>query len=81
MNILNVNKDKEQRDHLLRWNDAGKKGTSIAATGLGKTRMGLLALNDILEDEPFKRALIIVPTENLRDNEWLNEFEKWDLKH
>ena len=81
MNVLNVNKDKEQREHLLRWNDAEKKGTSIAATGLGKTRMGLLALNDILEDEPFKRALIIVPTENLRDNEWLNEFEKWDLKH
>lgn len=81
MNVLNINKDKEQRDHLNLWDKANRKGTSIAATGLGKTRMGLLALNDILEDQPFKRALIIVPTENLRDNEWLNEFEKWDLTH
>ena len=72
-------KDKVQKDHLLKWINKGMKGTSIAATGLGKTRMGLLALDQILSTDPKATALIIVPTENLRDNEWVNELKKWKM--
>ena len=32
-------KDKVQQEHLLKWIDKGMRGTSIAATGVGKTRM------------------------------------------
>jgi len=72
---LNDQKDNEQRDHLNAWAKSGYKGTSIAATGLGKTRMGVLAISHSIKDGG--KALVIVPTENLRDNEWQNEFEKW----
>ena len=41
---LNRKKDKEQQAHLKAWKSKGYRGTSIAATGLGKTRMGLLAI-------------------------------------
>ena len=78
---LNLLKDKEQQKHLAAWQSNGRFGTSIAATGLGKTRMGLLAILDILEDNPHKKALVIVPTENLRDNEWINEFSNWNCTH
>ena len=40
---LNLLKDKEQQKHLAAWQSKGRFGTSIAATGLGKTRMGLLS--------------------------------------
>ena len=78
---LNKKKDKEQQDHLKAWKSKGCRGTSIAATGLGKTRMGLLAIINLLEDDPNRSALIIVPTENLRDREWVEEFKNWNVTH
>ena len=78
---LNKKKDKEQQEHLKAWKSKGYKGTSIAATGLGKTRMGLLALIDTSEDDPNKVALVIVPTETLRDRELVEEFKNWHVTH
>jgi superfamily II DNA or RNA helicase len=78
---LNKKKDKEQQEHLKAWKSNNYTGTSIAATGLGKTRMGLLAIIEILEDDPNKVALVIVPTENLRDREWVEEFKNWHVTH
>ena len=74
---LDGQKDNEQREHLNTWAKNGYKGTSIAATGLGKTRIGVLAISHALKNAPSSKALVIVPTENLRDNEWNAEFKKW----
>ncbi len=76
LNFINEEKSKLQNEHLKAWKSKGYKGTSIAATGLGKTRIGVLAIADTFKDINAK-ALVIVPTENLRDNEWINEFKKW----
>lgn len=73
---LNPEKDRLQREHFKAWKNKNYKGTSIAATGLGKTRIGVMAVVDTLKDIS-NTALVIVPTENLRDNEWINEFKKW----
>lgn len=78
---LNIEKDTEQQLHFNTWKENGMKGTSIAATGLGKTRIGIMAIESILNASENNKALVIVPTENLRDNEWLNEFRKWGLAH
>ena len=72
-------KDNVQREHLNAWAKKNYKGTSIAATGVGKTGMGLLAVAHVLENDPKATALIVVPTENLRNNEWPNEIKKWKL--
>jgi superfamily II DNA or RNA helicase len=77
---LNLEKDAEQQLHLKAWKKHNYKGTSIAATGLGKTRIGLLAIAATLRlSGKQSRALVIVPTENLRDNEWLDEVAKWNM--
>ncbi|QDP46399.1 MAG: putative ATP-dependent DNA helicase [Prokaryotic dsDNA virus sp.] len=73
------NKDKEQKEHIDAWINNNCKGTSIAATGIGKTKMGLMAIDHILSKDIYNKALIVVPTENLRDNEWPNELKKWKL--
>ncbi|MAG52639.1 MAG: hypothetical protein CMH62_01615 [Nanoarchaeota archaeon] len=72
-------KDIEQKEHINKWVEKGCKGTSIAATGIGKTKMGLMAIQHILDQDPNNRALIVIPTENLRDNEWPDEIKKWSM--
>ena len=73
------NKDQEQEKHIKAWINNNCKGTSIAATGIGKTKMGLMAIEYILSKNKYNKALIVVPTENLRDNEWPDEIKKWKL--
>lgn len=85
-----MEKTLEQKRHLNSWVKNGGIGSCIAATGLGKTRIGLMAIEHVfkkLEDNVLtskgryeRNALIIVPNENLRDNEWPNEFAKWKMK-
>ena len=60
---LNPEKDGLQKEHFKAWKNKNYKGTSIAATGLGKTRIGVMAIVDTLKDIS-NTALVIVPTEN-----------------
>jgi len=82
LSISTTNKDAEQRIVLEKWADCGFKGTYLGATGLGKCKIGVMAAgNDIKEYlrkyKGIPSWLIVVPTENLRDNEWIKEFKKW----
>jgi superfamily II DNA or RNA helicase len=75
-------KDKVQRHGLNLWFENGTKGTLEYATGVGKTRCGVLAANyfanslkkDVVVDAPI---LILAPTRTIRDRVWEKEFEKW----
>jgi len=58
-----------------------RKGSLVLATGSGKTRLGVLALLECLEEDPNAKALIVVPQVNLKDNEWPNEIQKWGAAH
>lgn len=77
--IKNDNKDKIQQKAHKAWYSAGSWGTLIMPTGSGKTRVGVMAITRHL-DSVGGKVLIIVPTSNLRDNEWVNEFTKWGYK-
>lgn len=55
------------------WADKGSKGTIVLPTGVGKTKAAVEAINQ-LEDSSI---LILTPTSNLRDNEWVKEISKW----
>jgi len=48
---------------------------------VGKTRIGVLAAQRLYETVDINSILIIVPTQNLRENEWPNEFRKWGCEH
>ena len=67
---MNQNKNIIQESAINSWIENNRKGT-------------LMAINEVLKEfidsgltHEFK-ALIIVPTTNLRDNEWINECKKW----
>lgn len=79
--IINVNKTSEQNIVLNKWTEAGYRGTWLAITGCGKTLCGIRAVVDTLKLNANSNAIIVVPTENLRDNEWYNEFVNWGYDH
>lgn len=54
-----------------------KRGTIEAATGVGKTRIGLMALDKQFKSDKDSLAYIVVPTETLRDVDWPDEMDAW----
>ncbi len=77
MSKSNENKNREQNIVLQKWKDSGYKGLYAGFTGVGKTRIGTIAAAEFIRRDPGENSLVIVPTENLRDNEWENSFVKW----
>jgi len=71
--VLDPNKDKMQEEALNTWINSEYKGTVVVGTGAGKTRIGCVAINHLYRNGLIKSCLIVVPTTNLRDNEWINE--------
>jgi superfamily II DNA or RNA helicase len=79
--MLNKNKQLEQAKVVQKLQEKGFRGTWLACTGVGKTKLGCDIADIIISKakklKKFAKVLIIVPTENLRDNEWNNELIKW----
>jgi superfamily II DNA or RNA helicase len=59
------------------WTEKGCKGTIEAATGVGKTRIAVMAARMVLDADPNALVYVCVPTETLRDVEWPAEIVKW----
>lgn len=66
-----------QNDALQFWVDNGYRSIIEGATGVGKTRIAVLAAKRELESNPKAVIYIGVPTETLRDTTWPAEFVKW----
>lgn len=71
-----------QKQAFDAWVKANCRGSVIAGTGAGKSKIGIMAAEYIAKKFKRKQAkiAIIVPTEELRDDGWKNEFTKWHLK-
>lgn len=76
MTDVNEIKDKEQRKALNSWAKTGFKGTIIAGTGFGKTRVGVIAACETVKRNDGATALILVPTIGLID-QFIEEIHKW----
>lgn len=63
---------------IKRWLVAGGKNSIIAATGFGKTRTALTAIQMLVNSNNNVSVLISVPTEVLKE-QWLEELNKWNL--
>ena len=78
-NTMNREKDKLQRETAVNiYNDENKGSLVAAATGFGKSRVPILYMKD--NQDSVKKVAIIVPTRNLRDNGWKEEFSTWKAK-
>ena len=60
-------KDIQQKKALNAWAQAKFKGSVIAGTGFGKTRVGVLAMGKILELHSTKKGIVLVPTTQLQE--------------
>ena len=69
-------KDQEQKKALNAWAKAGFKGSVVAGTGFGKSRVGVLAAGETLRRNTAARAIVLVPTIQLQD-QYKDEFYKW----
>jgi superfamily II DNA or RNA helicase len=70
-------KDKIQRYGLNCWWANAGIGTLEWATGVGKTRAGVLAVAHVVNVIKDAKVLILAPTRDIRDRVWQREFKKW----
>lgn len=52
-------------------------GTIAMATGVGKSKVFIMACAEKLAEDPTAKLCLVVPTEKLRDENWHEEFKKW----
>jgi superfamily II DNA or RNA helicase len=69
---------KRQLDITFKWNKLGGKGTLLAATGFGKTRVAVLIVKRMKTKDYNCKITVIVPTINLK-TQWEQEFAKHRL--
>lgn len=58
-----------------KWIHASGRGCIVGATGIGKTRIAIKAIKLIQKNHAMADILIVVPTIQLRDEDWPNELE------
>lgn len=74
-------KDKYQRIALNHWHHKKCIGTIECSTGVGKTRMSILAIEWVIKTIENPKILILTPRETIRDIVFPQEFKKWNLEH
>ena len=71
-----MTRDERQTQAIQKWVKSKGKGTIVAATGVGKTRMAMNIIIQLRNKHPECSILIVVPTQNLKE-QWYNElFER-----
>jgi superfamily II DNA or RNA helicase len=78
------NKIRIQKETKDSWLQNEGQGVAALATGVGKTKIGLDCLEEIRTlqlqtRDSFPTVLIVVPTEEMRDTVWPEEFLKWNV--
>lgn len=76
---MNKNEIKSKvQSEALRAAKEKSRAIVVMATGAGKSKVAIDYAKEIVLNNLFARILIIVPTEKLRDENWKEEFAKWD---
>lgn len=74
----NLSRTERQEQGVQRWVDNKLCGTLNWATGVGKTRGGLMAISRFLKKNPTKSVIIVVPSEPIQ-RQWNRELIDWNL--
>lgn len=76
--MTNKLKSQVQEEALRAWIDNNYLGTVCLFTGCGKTKVGVDAIKQYYYAyNELPKVLIVVPSINLKKNEWPNEIKKW----
>jgi len=76
--MVNISRDERQDLCIDNWKKVGGRGTILAATGFGKTRIALKVIKRLIEKKPDASILVIVPTDYLK-GQWLLQLAEWNL--
>lgn len=71
-----MTRTERQQQSIKKWLAAKGKGTVVAATGVGKTRIALMTIQATLKKYPSLRIIVVVPTVTLK-NQWQQEIDDW----
>ena len=71
-----MTRTERQQEAVRKWVNAKGRGSIEAATGFGKTRVGLTAIQAVLKKYPSLRILVVVPTTLLK-NQWQEQIDEW----
>lgn len=71
-----MTRDERQQEAARKWVNAKGRGSIEAATGFGKTRVGLIIMKALLKKYPHFRILVVVPTITLK-NQWQSKIDSW----
>lgn len=73
-----MNRSERQKVSVSKWLKTGGRGTIEACTGYGKTRVALTIINSLVKCNPQAFVLIVVPTDNLKE-QWTQQLIDWHL--
>ena len=71
-----MTRTERQQVSIRKWLDSKGKGTIEGATGVGKTRIGLMTIKALLKKYPQFRILVVVPTTTLK-TQWQTQIDEW----
>lgn len=71
-------RDQRQEEARVKWIKSKCVGSIVAPTGVGKTRIGLNCLKSFISKYPKFRYLVVVPTDNLKD-QWTAQLDAYGL--
>jgi superfamily II DNA or RNA helicase len=73
-----MTRTERQQEAIRKWIKAKGKGTIVAPTGAGKSRIALMSIKAVLKKYPSMRVLVVVPTITLK-NQWQEHIDSWDF--
>lgn len=62
-----VTRDERQEESMRKWLQSKGRGTIIACTGYGKTKVAIDCFKKVLTKYPHIKALVVVPTDTLKE--------------
>ena len=74
-----MTRTERQQESIKKWLNSKGRGTVVAATGFGKSRIGLTTIKALLKKYPQFRILVVVPTEPLK-KQWLEHVNEWGFQ-
>jgi len=74
----NDERTSRQLECVQKWVDNKKRGTIVAATGFGKTIVGLQAIKRFQIKFPYHKIIVAVPSDAVRI-QWEQELNNWNL--
>lgn len=75
-------RDEKQEEIAELWIESDRKNTLIVGTGVGKSKITMLILSKLFELNDLNSdscILLLTNSEILRDTNWKEDFEKWNL--